>query len=338
MNRTLLLLIIVLILGAGTAWLFFQKGEDPSSTLVGWDRDFKVENTDEIHKIFLADRNGGTVTLDRKDGYWMYNNKYRARPNAVENLLDAISRIEMKYKPPRAAIEPMIKSLATEGIKVEVYGKTDNLLKSYYVGGSTPDERGTYMIMDKAEEPYVVSIPSWEGNVRFRYNLQGANWRDKTVFAFEIEDIQSVSIEYPKQKNRSFFLEKRNEDYEVRPFYDITPTISRPYKKGSAQQFLYGFEKLIAEGIENKNEVRDSITQMIPFSIITLTDSKGAETEVKLHPIHPKGFVDPKTGIAQEGQPAVDRYYADMVSSGDFMLVQDRLFNKILWGYDFFFE
>ncbi|MCB9291126.1 MAG: hypothetical protein H6560_27725 [Lewinellaceae bacterium] len=49
----------------------------------------------------------------------------------------------------------MVESLATEGMKVELYDKDGGLLKAYYVGGSTSDERGTYMIMEGAEQPYV---------------------------------------------------------------------------------------------------------------------------------------------------------------------------------------
>ena len=64
----------------------------------------------------------------------------------------------------------MVKSLASEGIKVELYDRKGEKIKAYYVGGATPDERGTYMIMENAEEPYVAHIPSWEGNLRFRFN------------------------------------------------------------------------------------------------------------------------------------------------------------------------
>ena len=119
MNRTLILLIVFLILGGGTAWYLLNK-EDDKTTLAGLDRDFAVENADDIQKIFLADRHGSKVTLQRSGDHWIYNGEHRARPNAIENLLDAITRVQMKYKPPRAAVKPMIESLATEGIKVEI--------------------------------------------------------------------------------------------------------------------------------------------------------------------------------------------------------------------------
>ncbi|MCB9291127.1 MAG: hypothetical protein H6560_27730 [Lewinellaceae bacterium] len=62
-----------------------------------------------------------------------------------------------------------------------------------------------------------------------------------------MDNIQSVSIEYPKQRNQSFILEDTPDGYEVRPFYDITPRIRRPFRKGSAEAFLVNFESVGAE-------------------------------------------------------------------------------------------
>lgn len=323
MKKTLILLIGFALLGSLTTWYVLSKPDD-KTTLLAAERRFKVENTDEIYKIFIADRKGTQTTLERKDGYWLYNGKYPARPNAVDNVLDAVRRIEIQYKPPTAAVNNMIKSLATDGIKIEIYNKTGKLLQSYYIGGATADERGTYAIKDGAEQPYVVSIPGWEGNLRFRFNLQGDDWRDKTIFAENAADIQSVTIEYPKNRDQSFRLEREGNTYRITPFYDVTPVIRRPYKEGSVERYLEGFRSLGAEAFENENPARDSIKQLLPFSTITLKTSARAEKKVQLFPIY--------TTSNQ-----VERYYAE-VNNGDFMLVQHLVFGKILWGYDFFFE
>ena len=339
MTRTLILLVLVLLLGGGTFW-FLSNKEDEKTTLAGWDRDFSVENVDAIQKIFLADRYNERVTLERKKDYWIYNGEYRANPNVVENLLDAIRRVEMKYKPPKNAVKPMIESLATEGIKVEIYNKKDELIKAYYVGGATADERGTYMIRDGAEEPYVVHIPSWEGNLRFRYNLRGANWRDKTIFQADMGEIQAVSVEYPKQRNRSFRLEKDGSDYAITPFFDINQPTNRPYKKGSAEQYLIGFEKpMIAEGFENRNPKRDSVIQTVPFSVVTITKKDSSQIAARFFPIYVQGEIDPKTNTYLTAG-SIERYFVEITEeeTSSFMLVQHRVFQRAFWAYEFFFQ
>lgn len=323
MKRTTIFIIFFLILGSFTAWYVLSKPSGNTSQL-GADRRFKIENTDEIYKIFIADRRGTRTTLERKSDFWLYNNQYKARPTAIESLLDAMRRIEMKYQPPKAAVQNMIKSLAVDGIKVEIYNKSNKLLKSYYIGGATSDERGTYVILDGANQPYVAHLPGWEGNLRFRYNLKGDDWRDKTVFEENPQTIQSVHVEYPKNKNKSFKLEREGNTYKILPFYGITPVIKRPLRKGSVEQYLEGFQSLGAEAFENENPKRDSIKQLLPFSIITIKNQNGEVKSVRLFPIF-------------TAHDRVERYLAE-VSTGDFMLVQQLVFGKVMWGYDFFFE
>lgn len=334
MNKTLSLLVLFLLLGGMTFW-YLSRGEDERTTLAGWDRDFKVEDTERIHKIFLADRQGGRVTLERRGGYWLYNGKWKARPNAMENLLDAVGRLEMQFKPPQAMVDGMIRDLAANGIKVELYDRQGALIKAYYVGGATADERGTYIIREEAEQPYVAHIPGWSGNLRFRYNLRGDDWRDKSIFDYDPDEIREVTVEYPKQKNKSFRVEKTGDSYRVRPFYDITPASETAPARGLVEAFLTGFESLGAEAFENQNPRRDSIRQLVPFSIITVTDIEGATREVRLFPIFPKRT--PFASPPLEGADVVERYFAD-ISNGDFMLAQHRVVKKILWAYPFFFE
>lgn len=335
MQRTLILLVILLVLGGISAW-YLLEGPDDKTTLAGWDRDFAVRDTAQIYRIFLADRSGDRTTLERQGDHWVYNGRWRARPNAMDNLLDAVRRIEMKYKPPTAMVPNMVRDLAANGIKVELYDRRNQLIKAYYVGGGTADELGAYVIREKAEQPYVAHIPGWTGNLRYRYDLHGEEWRDKTVFSLPLEQIQSVTVDYPKQRNKSFRVERSGNRYQVTPLYPATPAIDHPYRKGSAEQFLAGFEQLGAEAFENQNPRRDSVRQLVPFAVVTVTDRGGAEQAARFFPIFRQPVLDPTTGRVLSTDVA-ERYFADL-NTGDFMLVQNRVFKKIFWAYDFFFE
>ena len=135
----------------------------------------------------------------------------------------------------------------------------------------------------------------------------------------------------------SFVLEKEGSEISVRPFYEITPVIQRPFKKANAESFLLGFDRLLAEAFENKNPERDSISALLPFSIITLEDVQGNETQIRLHPIVSNLIAqDTKTGEYLTNDQ-IERFYIDC-STGDFMLVQNLVVKRILWGYSFFFE
>lgn len=333
MKRTLWMLVAFLVLGAGVLWYLYGQG-DKKTTLAGLDRQFAVKDTAAIYKIFIADRKNSRTTLERKGNHWIYNEKYKAKPRAMETLLRTIYRVEMKYKPPVNAEKNMIRSLATEGIKVELYDSKNQLIKSYYIGGSTADERGTYMMLEGAEQPYVTYIPSWEGNLRFSFSLKDDEWRDKSIFSIAPEEIIYVGVEYHKQREKSFKINKEGTTYQVKPYHSITPQIKRDLRPGAVEGYLVGYENLQSEAFENQSPQRDSISSLLPFCTITVRQGDGTERVAKFHPIFKYEYDETTEKYIQ--LPEAERYYADC--EGDFMLVQHLVIKKILWAYESFFE
>ncbi len=339
MKNTIILLLVFAILAGGAYWLKTSDQQQQTQMISG-DRDFAIQNVDQIGKVFIADRKGHrtTLTRDGNSNKWTLNGKYRARKGAIANLMQTIKNVEMKNIPNNAAIPNIVETLGSHGIKVEIYDRNNEIMKTYYVGGMTNNEKGTYMIMEGAEQPYVVHMPQMEGGLRVRYLMSEDNWRDRHLFGIAPEDIQYVSVEYPKQRNKSFTLEKTGDQYDILPFYDITPTTPRPYKKGSAEAYLIGFEQFFAENYINHHKDRDSISQLVPFAIVTVKDETGEEQTARFHPLYPlDNDGTPLTDDEVIGNTAVEHYHVNH-SKGDYYLVQQRQFGRAFWSYDSFFD
>jgi len=331
MNRTLILVALFLALGAGAWYALKFRKTNRSGSSVSWDMDFAVKNPDEIGKIFLADRKGGTITLERMGDHWTFNGGERVRQTAMNLLLETMQKINVWYIPPQAAEPTMIKTLAADGIKVEIFAKDGKTLKNYYVGGVTNDEKGTYFMMDGAEQPYVMHVPTFVGQVRIHYALSVDYWRDRNVYQEKPEKIQMVTVEYPQQKSESFKLVKTgNAEYAVTPFYSTTRPSRQPMRKGAAEAYLINFESKGAEAIENELLGRDSITALVPFAIVTVKTDDGVEKTTKYWA--QEILTDRKTG-----NNYVNRFYAE-TANGYFLLVQQRVFGPVFRGYDSFYE
>lgn len=328
MKPILLLVLAFTLLGVGAYFaLDYQKNKAAGSS-ISPDMDFAIQNPEEIYRIFLADKSGKTALLERKEGRWIYNKTMEARQTAVELLLETMSKIRVNYIPPEAAEPTIIKSIAAEGIKVELYNKEGGKMKVYYVGGVTPDETGTYMMMEGADKPYVIHVPSMRGSVRVQYRLEEDEWMSRMVFEEKVDQIQSISVEYPQNKSESFKLEKVEEgNYQVTPFYSTTPVSKLPQKKGSAEAYLITFEKLGAEAVEKRNLEKDSIMNMVPFAIITLKNAQGTEKKVEFWPVDQ---------LEEQGRLYNIRYLAQC-SWGPLMLVQHHVFGPAFRGYSMFF-
>lgn len=337
MKKTNLILFAVLaILGSFYAWYYVFKSNDATS-LEGYDFNFAVKDTANIGKILIADRQGKTAVLTRiSTNEWQINGKYKAMTNAVNNLLDVVARIDLMYRLPRNAVKPVVQDMASSSTLVKIFDKKGENIRSYYVGGVDMDGRGTFLMMEDANEPYATHIPNFQGSPAVRYFTEELDWRDRYVFSNTIEDIQEVSVDYPLQKSKSFKVKRESGKFNVEPFYPVTPRVPTPVNQGLVAAYLVRFRALGSEGFENDYPKKDSVQAVTPFAIVSLTDKNGKIKTVAFHPM-PK--IDANGNVAKNketGEVLLERYFAE-TNEGDFLVVQHQIFGEIFWAYEGFF-
>lgn len=325
MRRTVFLVLLLVVL-VGAVWYFSQK-EETLQTASEYEGSFAVKNVDDIGKIVMEHRAGPTYTLTRgKDG-WLINETHPARMSSVTPLLDAISQVTVQYIPGDAAMPNVMENINGTYVHVEVYSRSGEQLKGYRIGGSNPDERGTYMIMDGSEQPFVVHIPHWDGALRTRYTLTMDEWRDRKFMPVDQEDITAVSVNYPRQQSQSFRLERSGSGFIFSPLYPDLKNYIRNYREGTGEAFLKALSEAACEGFENQYPKKDSIYGLVPFCEIQI---ERAEMEPVAVRIWPKG-----TPVYTQHSSPVHRLFID-VKPGDFVLAQYEVVKGMLRGYDFF--
>ncbi len=328
--------IVLIILGA-IGYYLVSSYSNSSSKIDIRDRQFAIKNPTDIYKIFISQRNGRKILLEKKESNWMVQDSYIVHPNVIGNMLDLLGGLRMKYIPPRSANENIMKAFANIGINVKLYDQENNLLKAYQVGGTTAGELGTVFLMDGFNQPYVMELPNFEGSLRGRFLFDNIDQlRDRTVFAYAENNIKNVTINYPKDKLSSFKLSIDPKNYQIFPLDKGRNIDSKTIKKGAVERFLRSFQDLDAEAFENFHVLKDSIKSLIPIAEISVEDTNGFIKEIKLFPL--LDVFNPEINTRSVNiDPRVERYFVDC-SWGDFMLSQQLLFGKILWKYDEFFE
>ena len=84
---------------------YLVKSEN-KNTIDAQDRSFTVKDTAAITKIFLADKTGSQMLLERTDQkYWVVNKKYKALHSQVNSLLKAVNRLSVRNPVPKSGIE-----------------------------------------------------------------------------------------------------------------------------------------------------------------------------------------------------------------------------------------
>jgi hypothetical protein len=336
-NRTAA--IIVIILGSFSFWFIVNNHK---GTIKETLRDFAVADTASVNKIFLADKEGKSVTLERKpSGVWFVNGQYPARTDAIQSLLYTIKKIDIKEPVGKASQDNVIKRLAAKAVRCEIY-QNDKLTKAYYVGTETQDQTGTYMIlmdpetMQPSAKAFITYIPGFEGYLTTRYFTEEMGWRDRTVYQYNPNDIKSVRVEVPANPEFGYeLLIKGNNDYQV-------TMLSNKQHVGNldsmaVKQYLSYFQQLNFESFEveiNQKQI-DSVLKSQPVNILTVTDVTGKTNKLTFFARKPKkeGKVDEKGNVIIYD---LERMDALMNNGKDFVMVQYYVFGKVMPPANYF--
>ncbi|HNX86548.1 MAG TPA: hypothetical protein PKN12_06440 [Bacteroidales bacterium] len=344
-HRYSILIVILLAVAALILWL-----SQSTSTFKRALSDFAVKDTASVTRIFMSDKNNNTVKLVKEGpGQWKVNDKYQAQKLTVEMLLKTMSELAVSQPVASAAQDNIIREMAVNAVKVEVYQKVyridwggwirwfphEKRTKVFYVGGATQNNLGSYMLMENSSRAFVTYLPGFRGFVSPRFSPIEKYWRDYTIFRKQIPEIASVKVEIPGTPELSYELKNNGSNFFT--FISLADNRIIPdYDTLKALNFLSGFRNLNFETLINDMDLhrKDSILSSPPFIVITLTDTAGVQRSIKTwHKQGPEGQTDPL------GNPLpydLDRLYALVNDGQDFTLIQYFTFDKVLRPKTFF--
>lgn len=324
MRRTVTLLLAVVLLG-GLAYLALSGG---GMEKVTDDRAFGYPDADDIARIYLADRDGNQTDLLRGGPTGWTVNGDPANENAMKNLLQAVTSLEIRSLPAPAAVPNLVRTLAGGGILVRLYNERGDKLRGYYIGGGTNDELGTAAIVEGSESPYIVHLPMWSGNVRHRFNLRGDEWRSKQLFAADPERVEELSIAYPRQESKGFTLRKEGDGrYTVAPLVPSAGPV-KTISAGAAERVLARFERYYISRYQNEDETGKAADRSrLPFASIRLQES-GREAQVI--------DIYPRFRFPDSADNSLSAYTAFIHNRRDYALLAVETTQPLLIGYDAF--
>src|ERR1044071_7726271 len=131
MNKTIVYIVLLVILGAGVWYFLFSDKNAFGVNEAG----FTIKDTAAIHRIYLADKTGNAVTLERKKEGWFVNGQYPILQAPLTNLMKTMANQEAMYPVPKNMHNMVVKNMASKAIKVELYYEDGKPMRVFYVGG-----------------------------------------------------------------------------------------------------------------------------------------------------------------------------------------------------------
>lgn len=342
MNRNTITLLIALALGGLTFWLVSRNG---SGTIKPELKNFAVSDTASITKIFLVDKSNKQVTLTREsDGRWKVDGKYYARPDAIKTLLNTIHDVSVREPVGVKARENVIKALAVGATKCEIYAG-DKLIRQYYVGSETADMMGTYMLLSdvsdpdepmNSSEPFIMEIKGFNGYLTTRYFTNSSEWRDRTAFHYFVPDIHTIAVKHTGKPEASFSI-TQSTGKNVFKLETLTGQ-PIPFDTLAVKQYISYYGNIGFENFANDlpKTFIDSIIASPPIHVITVTDGANKKNEIRMFLKKNNGFDPDDTTADKPPYFDQDKMYAQIVNTGDFVIVQYYVFGKLLPTPDYF--
>jgi hypothetical protein len=251
-------------------------------------RDFNIEDTSRVDRIFLVDKENRTVDLVRsKRNKWIVNNDYVANKYNVDLILTTLKKMRIKSPVARSAEENIIKQLATKSVKVEVYDG-DEIMKVVYIGGVTQNQTGTYAILEGSSRPFIIEIPGFRGYLSSRFHTFENFWRSQKIFQYDETEIKKISVQVASNPAQSFSIQVNGiGDFQL---FDSNDREAQEFDTLSVRRFVKEFKnKAFSEIQPNRFQGKvDSIYNSSFFYRFNVELNEGNNINLSLHKI--EGF------------------------------------------------
>jgi hypothetical protein len=300
---------------------------------------FTIKDTAAIGRIFISVQGGESILLERQAKGWTLQKNYIALKSAVDGFLRLINRQSALYPVPKSMHNNVISTLAGNGIKVELDDRTGKKIRVFYVGGETPDQKGTYMLVEGASRPFVVNLPNYQGTLSAFYTSSFLDWRDRTVFNFKPEEITKVSLTYPEHDLNSFTISNEKGKIEVSTRPDIVKKGALNLRRSAV--FLKFFDNVNCEGYLYHIKGLDSTLRTVPKHVqidVTAINNRSQHVDIYWMPLNRRSKnANAPTEDIPDSKYDADRYFAVINNYQDTVIIQSSVFDKIFRkSYEFF--
>lgn len=337
MKRIIIIVLgIALLVGLGifTTRLMSKKGKSDENLAAF---NFEIKDTASVDKIIITEPNGMEMTLLRTPNGWTGGTGECVQPVLVDNILDALFNVRFKGYVPENSVKTVINRMSTIGIKVQ-YFQDGDWSKTWYIGGSTSDHHGTYMLVESSEAgksdlPVIAEIKGLKGIIEPRFFADPRKWQCSGIFAYQMEDIAEVNVKFTERPDRSFEVRKIKQDYLVKYGGKYLTTLDT----NMVYRYLLNFKRVNFENpnYELSDKQLDSLKSSKPFCIMNVRTTKGEKTKLKMFrrksDSEEKGVDD----FGDESPYDINRFWCEL-PSGQVVKCQYFTFNPLIMGHIYF--
>jgi len=332
--KKLIILIVALGVLGGLGWytmnLMNNKGKSDTELI-----EFSIADTASVDKIIITDAFSNKIELKRVGKTWTESTGDCISLPNVNFILETIKNIEFKGYLADNSIEKFNNLMASQNTMVEIF-QNGEWKKTWYIGPSSADHYGQIMLLDSEEfgksgKPVIMKIKGENGIIEPRFFADKRKWACTNIFALGIDQISKVDVKVYDDPSLSFSVTKAGSNVNVYQRGVKLPMVDT----AMAYRYLQNYKKIHYDiaNFELSQKQVDSLKKSMPFTKLTVTETNGKKTVLRLFRI--KGNNLQKNEFGDIVDVDMDRFWCEL-PSGEVVKCQYFVFNKLLMGHIYF--
>jgi len=172
--------------------------------------DYLVADTASVDRIVLTQSTGHVIEIERNGNNWQTKTGACVQDEMIDNILHTFTKIAVRSYVPQNSVENLRNNIRVNYKKVKIF-QNGSLVKTWWIGGSTPDHQGTYALLETpgdgvSEIPVILEMRGLRGSIESRFTADARAWQCTSIFKYAMRDIQSISLKYRDAPQNSFSL------------------------------------------------------------------------------------------------------------------------------------
>lgn len=337
MKKTIYLLIgFVLLIGLGyfTVQLLSKKGKSDAQTAAF---NFDIKDTASVNHIIITEPNGMEIDMVRDGKVWTRSNGECIQYQLVNSMLDAAFNIRFKGYVPENAVKTVSNRMAAVGTKVQFFVDGE-WHKTWFLGSSTPDHYGTYMLVEsdeygKSDLPVIMEIKGMKGIISPRFFADPRRWECTNIFGYEPNEISTITVKHTAHPDRNFEVKTMGANYKVTSNGKAIPNVNPKL----ISRYLLNFRRIHYElpNFELTDRQVDSVKHSTPFCLLQVKAKSGEQIKLRMFKRKSDSGELEVDDFGESSAYDINRFWCEL-PSGKLVKCQYFVFNPLIMGQIYF--
>lgn len=231
MKNTLILVGVLLAFGA--AYFLFVYNRDTSTSLNTGESAFAIQDTAIVGKVKLRRINKGKETesyeIRRGPDGWKDGDGFPLFQPRINGFLGTVAQLYVRDPIQDKGQQSALTILKRSHTEVTFFDLSGKQIKKYYVGPPNSPQTANIMLLEGADNSYLVSKPGFTGYISIYFVAEPGTWREKMLFNVKAENLADLKIDYLKEGGFHISRPSKDAGWKLEDGQDIDKKVSDIY-------------------------------------------------------------------------------------------------------------